>query len=438
MLDIIIHKIGSLIVESWLVLGQMSPYLLFGFFVAGLLSILFSPEWIERHLGGKGFMPVLKASLLGVPLPLCSCGVIPVSASIRRHGASRAATVSFLLSTPQTGVDSIAVTWGLLGWVFAIFRPIAAFITGLLGGVLTQIFGEKDTDPTAGNSLGKKKCAESCCAERGKGHFLLRTVRYAFLTLPRDLAKPLLLGVLIAGAINAFVPADSLKPYLGSEILSILAMIAVGIPLYVCATASVPIALGFIHAGFSPGAALAFLIAGPATNAATISTTWKQLGKRSAMIYLATIAVSAIVCGLLLNGLTVLVSLHLPEMSPTMACHEAEHVGWMTHAWAAILLGVLGLSYLWPQSKSADLHECDHEKGESSEMKESDGNLVFEIHGMTCSHCVAAVTRAIRECEGVKNVEIDLKTGKATVLGAGLDSDKIAGAVKSLGYEVVF
>jgi copper chaperone CopZ len=228
-----------------------------------------------------------------------------------------------------------------------------------------------------------------------------------------------------------------LKPYLGSEILSILAMIVVGIPLYVCATASVPIALGFIHAGFSPGAALAFLIAGPATNAATISTTWKQLGKRSAMIYLATIAVSAIVCGLLLNGLTSLITLHLPDLSPRMECHDAEHVGWMTHAWAAILLGVLGISYLWPQKKSADSHEHDHENGESNAMTQPVEKLAFEIHGMTCSHCVAAVSRAIRECEGVKNVEIDLKTGKTTVEGVGLDSKKIAEAVKSLGYEII-
>src|SRR3972149_283723 len=130
--------------ESWSVLGQMAPYLLFGFLMAGVLSVCVSPQFVQRHLGGRGFGPVLKAALLGVPLPLCSCGVIPVSASFRRHGASRAATVSFLLSTPQTGVDSIAITYALLGLVFAAFRPLAALATGLLGGLLVMFFAESN------------------------------------------------------------------------------------------------------------------------------------------------------------------------------------------------------------------------------------------------------------------------------------------------------
>ncbi|MCC6123795.1 MAG: SO_0444 family Cu/Zn efflux transporter [Pirellulales bacterium] len=440
MFDSIINLIGNTVVESWQVLGQMSPYLLFGFLVAGVLSIVFSPEWIERHLGGRGFGPVVKASLLGVPLPLCSCGVIPVSASIRRHGASRAATVSFLLSTPQTGVDSIAVTWGLLGPIFGVFRPIAALVTGLLGGGLVQLFGEKDPLDDGDQPLPKNHCGESCCTEKGKRHFILRALRFGFLTLPRDIGKPLLIGVLIAGAIGALVDRDELRPYLGNQLLSILAMMAVGIPLYVCATASVPIAVGFIHAGFSPGAALAFLIAGPATNAATISTTWKQLGKRSALLYLLTIALSAVVCGYLLDWLTVLASLHIPELT-THAHHHIEDVGWVSSVWAIGLLSVIGVSYFWPNA-AADAQEREraHENGDSPAATETSSlapqRQELAVNGMACSHCAAAVTRAIRECSGVRSVEVDLKNGRAMVEGVNLDSEKIIEAVKSLGYEV--
>ena len=254
---------------SWLVLGQMSPYLLFGFLVAGILSVCVSPAWVERHLGRPGLGSVLKASLFGVPLPLCSCGVIPVSASIYRHGASRAATTAFLLSTPQTGVDSIAVTYALLGPVFAIYRPIAALLTGLLGGGLVQL-ADGSLGSKAGDEPNVTACRAECCEPTVSQNRLLRVLHYGFVALPRDIGGPLIVGILIAGVITALVPEGWLKEHIEVPILSILLMMAIGVPVYVCATASVPIAVGFIYAGASPGAALAFLIAGPATNAATI------------------------------------------------------------------------------------------------------------------------------------------------------------------------
>ncbi|MCE5267430.1 MAG: permease, partial [Planctomycetaceae bacterium] len=253
-MDIIVR----VLVESWAVLGQMAPYLLFGFLAAGVLSVCISPEFVERHLGGRGFGPVVKAAALGVPLPLCSCGVIPVGASLRRHGASRAATTSFLLSTPQTGVDSIVITYALLGVGFAVYRPLAALATGLVGGFLVMIFaqrqganGEQDHEPT--------ECTESCCTGKRSSGRIRRALEYGFVTLPRDIGLPLLAGVVIAGAITALVPQpNELRPYLGGGILSILLMMAIGVPLYVCASASVPIAAGLIYLGASHGAALAF------------------------------------------------------------------------------------------------------------------------------------------------------------------------------------
>ena len=188
--------------ESWAVLGEMAPYLLFGFLMAGVLSVCISPEFVERHLGGRGFGPVVKAALFGVPLPLCSCGVIPVAASFRRHGASRAATTSFLLSTPQTGVDSIAITYALLGAAFAIYRPIIALATGLLGGLLVMLFGRSKRNGGPADDQ-PPECHDSCCSEEGpKRNIVWRALEHGFITLPRDIGWPLLIGVVFAGAIG--------------------------------------------------------------------------------------------------------------------------------------------------------------------------------------------------------------------------------------------
>jgi uncharacterized protein len=331
--------------ESWLVLGQMAPYLLFGFLAAGVLSICISPEFVERHLGGRGFGPVLKAALLGVPLPLCSCGVIPVAAALRRHGASRSATASFLLSTPQTGVDSIAVTYALLGTVFAVYRPVAALVSGLLGGLLVMLFDKHGRyGGTAADESKPPECHECCCAEKGSRNVVWRALEYGFVALPRDIGLALLVGVVIAGAISALTPPNAWQPYLGGGILSIVLMMALGIPIYVCASASVPIAAGLIHMGASPGAALAFLVAGPATNAATIATVWKLMGRRTVFLYLLTVAVSAVGGGLLLDWLMPAMHAAVP---PLAAEHVHHHAGMdlLAAFWAVLLLAVLAYSY---------------------------------------------------------------------------------------------
>jgi hypothetical protein len=336
----------SFVQQSWLVIQEMAPYLLFGFALAGLMSIWISPEWTERHLGGKGLRPVVKATLLGVPLPLCSCSVIPVVASMRRHGASRAAATSFLLSTPQTGVDSIAVTYALLGPVFAVFRPIAALISGVLGGALVLVFGQTNS----AEADAPPACTDSCCSGDRTAPAWQRAARYGFVTLPRDLAWPLLIGVAIAGALAALFPIpNSLQEHLGSGLLSILVLMAAGIPLYVCATASVPIAAGLIRLGASPGAALAFLIVGAATNPAAVTTVWKVLGRRTTVVYLVTVGLSALLCGLVLNGLSSALVQWLPQAVPYMpaACvgHSMEHAGlwsnFWSNFWAVVLVAVL-------------------------------------------------------------------------------------------------
>jgi uncharacterized membrane protein YraQ (UPF0718 family)/copper chaperone CopZ len=413
----------SIVQESWSVLGQMAPYLLFGFLAAGVLSVCISPEFVERHLGGGGFRPVLKATLFGVPLVLCSCGVIPVTASIRRHGASRAAAASFLLSTPQTGIDSIAITYGLLGPVVAVFRPIVAFVTGLLGGALVWLLGEPEEGGPDGEA--PPHCHETCCTERGQRNVVLRALEYGLVVLPRDIGGALLLGVLIAGVIGAVVPQHGWETYLGSGILSIVAMMLLGVPMYVCASASVPIAAGLIYAGASPGAALAFLISGPASNPATITTVWKLLGKRTTVLYLLAVVLSAIGGGLLLDWLHPAIP---PLTGHAAHAHETMQAGVFPAVSAIALLAVVGYSYLkrppaepyaeadadasWPASKSLEL----------------------VVTGMTCEHCVAAVTRALRECPGVTSVKVELAAGRAVVSGENLEQGQLLAAVAAVGY----
>ena len=421
-----LELLAKLVTESWLVLGQMGPYLLFGFLAAGIMSVCISPEWVQRHLGGRGLGAVLKASLFGVPLPLCSCSVIPVSASMHRHGASRAATTSFLLSTPQTGVDSIAVTYALLGPVFAVFRPVAAFITGLIGGALVQWFdtpkGSDEAAPAA------NECADACCADRGQRGVVGRVLHYGFVTLPRDLAAALLIGVVIAGAMAALLPADSLKLYLGAGVGSILLLMLAGVPVYVCATASVPLAAVFMHAGASPGAALAFLIAGPATNAATFTTIWKVLGRRTAGLYLVTIAVSAVACGLLLDGLFKAVGATAPQLGSL--AHHGEESGWLTHASAVALLVVMAYSYWATRPRRAGTAPPEAE----AEAPAGVGRAELQVSGMTCDHCVGSVQRALDNCPGVRSAAVDLKAGRAVVSGDGLAPDQLVAAVVAAGF----
>ena len=311
------------LVDFWRTIAEMSPYLLFGFLVAGILSVLISQQLVERHLGGRGVWPLLKASLFGVPLPLCSCGVIPVSISLHKHGAGKGATISFLLSTPQTGVDSIFVTLSLLGPVLAVFRPLVAFVTGIIGGILVNVFGQtkKDKDQVP------QKCSEPCCDGSNKNNRkIARGLKYGFVTLPHDIGKAMLAGLVVAAVISALVPDDFFAEKLsGTGILPMLAMMVLGIPVYVCATASVPIAAALIAKGLTPGAALVFLITGPATNAVAFITIAKILGRRTAIVYIFTVVVCALGAGLLLDSafpqLGIYVQSHMHTMEPSILGH---------------------------------------------------------------------------------------------------------------------
>lgn len=300
----------QILINFWHTSMEMAPYLLFGFFVAGLLSVLVTRRFVETHLGGKGPWPLIKASAFGVPLPLCSCGVIPVSMSLHKHGASKGATISFLLSTPQTGIDSIFVTLSLLGPLFAIYRPLAALLTGLFGGTLVNI----GTEPVKPEPEEKHDPTEP---QKNLFQRINAGFKYGFVTLPRDIGKALIVGILIAALISAFVPENFFSEYIGTGISAMLLMMLLGIPVYVCATASVPIAAAMIMKGLSPGAALVFLMTGPATNAASLVTIWNILGHRTAIIYLLTVIVASLAFGLVINYLA-----YEYQLPVAVAAHE--------------------------------------------------------------------------------------------------------------------
>ena len=330
-----IDYIQMIIMDFWHTVVEMSPYLLFGFLLAGILSVLIPHSFIERHLGGRGVLPVLKASLLGVPLPLCSCSVIPVSMSLRKHGASKGSTIAFLLSTPQTGVDSIFVTLSLLGPLFAIFRPVVALATGIVGGALVDTFAQ---GPQSQNEV-LPKCSDECCSSGGNViSKVIRGLKYGFVTLPRDIGRPMLIGLVIAAAITALVPEGYFAEKLGTGVFAMVVMMLVGIPIYVCATASVPIAAALILKGLTPGAAFVFLMTGPATNAASFVTIWKVLGRPTAVIYLLTVAGCAILSGILLDYIAAGVNFEVVARPGWMLPHFVSYTS------AVMLLVMLGFA----------------------------------------------------------------------------------------------
>ncbi len=295
--------------EIWLVLVASAPWFLIGCLGAGLLHALLPMSAVARHLGGRGIGSVLKATLIGIPLPLCSCSVIPVAASLRRRGASSGSVTSFAISTPEIGADSIALTYALLGPGLAIARPIAAFLSALLAGVGVGALGARPA-PTSSPEAG---CCESGCgcekgkspdaAPRGWRGRLGDAWRFGFFDLFDDLAAWLLVGFVIAGVVSALVPEDAIAAWGGDTVWAPVVMLLAGLPLYVCATSSTPIAAALMLKGLSPGAALVFLLAGPATNAATMSWVLRDLGVKALAVYLASIAIVALSMGYALDAL---------------------------------------------------------------------------------------------------------------------------------------
>lgn len=297
----------SALTSAWELLLESSVYIIFGLLVGGLLRVFLSPNQVATHFGGSRFGSVFKAAFLGIPLPLCSCGVLPAAVSLKKQGANNGAVTSFMISTPESGVDSIAVTYALLDPIMTVVRPVAAFTTALTAGVIENLLGGKS--PSFRPTPDLTCTVDGCCdgvdcppEEHTRRHGFFRKtaagLKYAAVEVWPDMAGWFFVGLLLAGTITALIPEDAFSRYLGGGLSSMLFMLVVGIPLYICATASTPIAAALILKGVSPGAALVFLLAGPATNITSLTVLIGVLGRRAAMVYLTSIGVLAVLFGL--------------------------------------------------------------------------------------------------------------------------------------------
>lgn len=395
-------------------MAEMAPYLLFGFLVAGVLYAFVPGRFYRNHLSNPGAWAVIKAALIGVPLPLCSCGVLPTAVSLRRNGASRGASTSFLIATPQTGVDSIAATYSLLGPAFAVIRPVAALVTAFIGGMLVNSEDKAckdccDTEvdtidaPASDSFIGKIKDA----------------LRYGFVDMIQNIGKWLIIGLVIAAAITVFIPDGFFTFFAEYPLLSMIAVVIVAVPMYVCSTGSIPIALSLMLKGLSPGAAFVLLMAGPAANFASIIIVSKSLGKKAAVTYLGTIIIGAIVIGMCIDYLMPRDWFTMPMVAGQANCHL--NVG----LFPGICSGLLIILLINALIKKYTPHK--------SEKMETNQTII--VKGMTCGHCKAMVEKNLAKLPGVESVTVDLASGKTNIQGKA-DITAIKEVIEELGFSI--
>ena len=395
-------------------LNEMTPYLLLGFLIAGVLHEFVPRRIYANKLSGNNFRSVLWAAFFGVPLPLCSCGVIPTAASLYREGASKGATVSFLISTPQTGVDSILATASVIGIPFAIIRPIVAFITAIAGGIITNRIC-KDNNTAKQQTI--KDAKKKSFAKKVAG-----TLRYGFIDMIQDIGKWIVIGLVVAAVITIVIPDNFFVSLNRYPLLNMLVILAVSMPMYLCATGSIPIAAALMLKGLSPGAALVLLMAGPATNMATMLVIDKVLGRRTLITYLIIIMTGAIGFGLLIDY--------------TM---PAEWFSDITHKHIA---GCCSVATPWWQTASSILFVALLVNGIILKFRKKENKKVttqqqFRINGMMCNHCKANVEKALAGIDGVQSVHVELAEGIAYVEGENIDTEKIISTINAIGYEYV-
>ncbi|MBN2522231.1 MAG: permease [Bacteroidales bacterium] len=417
------YYITQYIEKLYTLILDMAPWLILGFLIAGILHVFFPDGKINKLLGKTSMKSVIRAAIIGIPLPLCSCGVIPTGVSIHKNGASKGASVSFLISTPQTGVDSILVTYSLLGLPFAIVRPIAALITGVFGGAVTNKL-EASKVPEI-----KPKAANTHFVSNRKSP-IYTVFHYAFVEFLEDIAKWLVIGLLIAALIAVFVPDDFFATYIHNDFIGMLIILFASIPVYVCATSSVPIAAVLMMKGVSPGAALVFLMAGPATNAATISVVGNSMGRKTLFIYLGTLITGALASGLFIDYF-------LPRHWFTGAITQLhpDHVHGLLPYWLQLISGIFITLLLLNIFVKKLIKKVKREEkivniGAMNEIR------VF-VRGMHCNHCKISIESNLNRLEGVEKTTADIDNETVTISGNNIDLNKVKKTVESLGYKFV-
>jgi uncharacterized protein len=351
----VIELLNHTVVSAWSMLSDAAPYIWLGLLTAGLLHAFIPQEWILSQLGGRGAGSVWKAALLGIPIPLCSCGVIPATVGLRKRGAGRGAALSFLISTPETDIDSIALTWAMLGPVWAVIRPVAAVLVAVGTGLVANLLPD---DTKVEPVVVEASCCSTHAAPPVKEPAKLeRARRFVFKELIPDIGFWLILGLLGSGLIVTLLPPDMLATLPGGAAAQMLFALMIGIPLYICAAASTPLAAALLMKGMAPGAAVVLLLVGPATNLASALVISRHLGKSGTAIYLGGVAVGSLLAGSIVQ-----------MMAPSWKLGEIHHHGGIWPEWFCQALGVLLLATIllpriyrkWPfRPQAASLHKAD-------------------------------------------------------------------------------
>ena len=378
--------IVNIFVESWHLLLEASVYILFGMLVGGLLKVFLNPSFVADHLGKGKFSSVIKAALFGIPIPLCSCGVLPAAASLKRQGANNGATTAFLISTPESGVDSMAITYALLDPIMTVARPVSAFITAVAAGITENLLHtqkEEDWEKVIDRSCPIDNCCDGndCSPEEHARHHsfgekIWSGLKFAVDDLWGDLAGWFFAGLLLAGVISAIIPQELMVQYLGGGLHSMLIMLIVGIPMYICATASTPVAAALILKGVSPGAALVFLLVGPATNVTSLSVLFGLLGKRATAIYLIMLSLCAVLSGLVVD----MIYNNLGVSASVIAGQAGEVIPYWLQFVGALIVILLSIKplYLFFRNifyKKQLTEKEKHEEGSSSGVLNTDSQV---------------------------------------------------------------
>lgn len=397
------------------VVCEMAPYLLLGFLIAGVLHVFVPQRFYANYLSRSNKLSVVWAALLGVPLPLCSCGVIPTAIGLRNEKASKGAIASFLIATPQTGIDSILATFSLMGLGFAIIRPVAALVTGICGGLLVNWLVREDD--------AKDESAASCQVERGNR--LWRVLKYAYYDMLRDIGLRLLVGLVVAALIQVAVPDEFFLQFGSQPLLQMLVILVIAVPMYICSTGSIPVATALMMKGLSPGAALVMLMAGPAVNLASILVVNKAMGRRFTSVYLMTIVGFAVLFGLLLNAAgSSLFALHSSLVAPHGDCCMSTSA--QPSPFKLVCATVLTLLIIFALMMKLF--------SKFTAKKPLDPDVtVYRVEDMHCSHCEAAVVRAVEEVAGVEKAKASASANTLTVKGSATE-EAVRAAVEGIGY----
>jgi len=398
------------------IFNEMSFYLLLGFLFAGILHVLVPQQIFSKYLSKNNWLSVLYATLFGIPLPLCSCGVIPTAMALYKEGSSKGAVISFLIATPQTGIDSIIATYSLLGLPFAIIRPVAAFFTSIFAGLTTNVF--TSTNNTIKILDNNRKNATLSFKEKIKKVF-----SYGYVEMMEDIGKMLLFGLVVAGLIAYFVPDNFFTLFKGNTILTMILILIVAVPMYVCATGSIPIAVALMMKGMSPGTALVLLMAGPAANIASMMVIGKVLGKKTFIIYLITLVIGAIGFGLFVDNF-------LPASWFDVSSFVMSH----KHSGGFYYFKIVCSVVLFVLLANSILFRKKREEVEIMEKNINEKSTAFKIDGMSCNHCKNNVTKVISNLKNVKSVTVNLTDGIAYVEGNPTD-EEVKKTVEAIGFE---